>query len=301
MSRRLLALPLLLAGLALAAAGCGGSSDDSAGGTTPTGSTTATPKCDKASLELVNPDQVTIATDNPSFPPWFIGKQADSPWDPTTTPTKKGYEAAVAYAVAHKLGFTDAEVKWTVQQFTQLFKPGAKDYDFDINQVSYNPKRAQAVGFSDSYYPVEQAIVSTEGSKIAKAKTLADLKDAKFGVQIGTTSADVLNATVHPSKEPSVYSNSNDVVAALKGGQVDGVVVDYPTSLYMAYVQVPHGTIVGRLPRAPGAPEHFGLVTAKGSALIPCLNKALSELRADGTLKQLQNQWINGSAPPVLQ
>jgi len=295
--RRLLALPLLLACLALLAAGCGSSSDESSGSTT---STTAA-SCDKASLELVNTGQLTVATDNPSFPPWFIGKKADSPWDPTTPPTKKGYEAAVAYAVAHKLGFTDDQVKWTVQQFTQLFKPGAKSYDFDINQVSYSPKRAQAVGFTQSYYPVEQAIVSTEGSKIAKAKTLADLKDAKFGVQIGTTSADVLNATVHPSKEPSVYSNSTDIVSALKAGQVDGVVVDYPTSLYMAYVQVPHGTIVGRLPRGNGSPEHFGLVTSKGSALIPCLNKALSELQADGTLKQLQDKWINGSAPPVLQ
>ncbi len=289
----------MLAGLALAAAGCGGSSSDSAGETTSTTSTSAA-SCDKGSLELVNPGQLTVATDNPSFPPWFIGTKADSPWDPTTPPTKKGYEAAVAYAVAHKLGFTDDQVKWTVQQFTQLFKPGAKDYDFDINQVSYNPKRARAVDFSDSYYPVQQAIVSTEGSSIANAKTLAELKDAKFGVQIGTTSADVLNETVHPSKEPSVYSNSNDVVAALKAGQVDGVVVDYPTSLYMAYVQVPHGTIVGRLPRPAGAAEHFGLVTAKGSALIPCLNKAISELQADGTLKQLQDTWINGSAPPVL-
>src|SRR3954452_1178819 len=294
--RRLLALPLLLACLALLAAGCGSSSDESSGSTT---STTAA-SCDKASLELVNTGQLTVATDNPSFPPWFIGKKADSPWDPTTPPTKKGYEAAVAYAVARKLGFTDDQVKWTVQQFTQLFKPGAKSYDFDINQVSYSPKRAQAVGFTQSYYPVEQAIVSTEGSKIAKAKTLADLKDAKFGVQIGTTSADVLNETVHPSKEPSVYSNSNDVVAALKAGQVDGVVVDYPTSLYMAYVQVPHGTIVGRLPRSTTSPEHFGLVTAKGSALTACLNQALSKLDADGTLKQLQDKWINGSAPAVL-
>ena len=295
---RLLGLPVLVAALALLAAGCGGSSNDSSGDTS---STTATASCEKDTLDLTTPGKLTIATDNPSFPPWFIGKKADSPWDPTTPPTKKGYEAAVAYAVAKKLGFTDDQVKWTVAQFTQLFKPGSKPYDFDINQVSYSPKRASAVGFSDSYYPVQQAIVSTEGSKIAKAKTLADLKDAQFGAQIGTTSADVLKETVHPSKEVKIYSNSNDVVAAIKAGQVDGVVVDFPTSLYMAYVQVPHGTIVGRLPRPAGAQEHFGLVTAKGSELIPCLNKALSELTADGTLKQLQDKWINGSAPPVLQ
>ncbi|MGZ8688285.1 MAG: ABC transporter substrate-binding protein [Gaiellaceae bacterium] len=297
MQRRLLVLPVLLAGLALAAAGCGGSNDEASGDTT---STTAA-SCDKGSLELVEPGRLTIATDNPSFPPWFIGAKPDTPWDPTTTPTKKGYEAAVAYAVAQKLGFTDDEVKWTAQDFDQLFKPGAKDYDFDINQVSYNPKRASAVGFSDSYYGVEQAVVTTEGSKIASAKSLADLKVGKFGVQLGTTSADVLNATVNPTQEPSVYSDSNDVVSAIKAGQVDGIVVDYPSALYIAYVQLEKGAIVGRLPRASGDPEHFGLVTAKGSALIPCLNKAIGELRADGTLKQLEQKWITGSAPPVLQ
>jgi polar amino acid transport system substrate-binding protein len=297
--RRALLSALALSTLAVAAAACGGSSS-SAGSTTSTSGSTQAASCSKNTLELTTPGKLTIATDNPSFPPWFIGKQADSPWDPTTTPTKKGYEAGVAYAVAHKLGFTDPEVVWKVQQFTQLFKPGSKPYDFDINQVSYNPKRAKAVGFSDSYYDVEQAVVSYKGSKIANATSLADLKDAKLGYQIGTTSGDAITQTIKPSSSPSVYSNSNDVVSAIKARQVDGVVVDFPTALYMSAVQVPNGLIVGRLPSTGGQQEHFGLVTSKGSSLIPCLNKALSELRADGTLEQLQQKWIAGGAP-VLQ
>ncbi len=297
--RRALLSALALSTLAVAAAACGGSSSGS--GTTSTTGSTQAASCSKSTLELTTPGKLTIATDNPSFPPWFIGKKADSPWDPTTTPTKKGYEAGVAYAVAHKLGFTDPEVVWKVQQFTQLFKPGSKPYDFDINQVSYNPKRAKAVGFSDSYYDVEQAVVSYKGSKIANAKSLADLKDAKLGYQLGTTSGDAISETIKPSSSPSVYSNSNDVVSAIKAHQVDGIVVDYPTALYMAGVQVPNGLIVGRLPSTGGQQEHFGLVTAKGSSLIPCLNKALSQLRADGTLKQLQQKWINAGGPPVLQ
>jgi len=284
---------LLLASLAVLAASCGGSSSNT---TTTTGSA-QTASCSKATLELTTPGKLTIATDNPSFPPWFIGKKADSPWDPTTTPTKKGYEAGVAYAVAHKLGFTDQDVVWKVQQFTQLFKPGSKPYDFDINQVSYNPKRAKAVGFSNSYYDVEQAVVSYKGSKIANAKSLADLKDAKLGYQIGTTSGDAINDTIKPSQSANVYSDSNAVVAAIKAHQVDGVVVDFPTALYMSAVQVPNGVIVGRLPSTGGKQEHFGLVTSKGSSLVVCLNKALSELRADGTLNQLQQKWIAGGAP----
>jgi|tagenome__1003787_1003787.scaffolds.fasta_scaffold20986530_4 polar amino acid transport system substrate-binding protein len=297
--RRALVSAALLSTLAVVAA-CGGSSSDNAGGTSSTTGSTSAASCSKSSLELATPGKLTLATDNPAFPPWFIGKKADSPWDPTTPPTKKGYEAGVAYAVAKKLGFSDAQIVWKVQQFTQLFKPGSKPYDFDINQVSYNPKRAKAVGFSDSYYDVEQAVVSYKGSKIADAKSLADLKDAKLGYQLGTTSGDAISETIKPSSSASVYSNSNDVVSAIKAHQVDGIVVDFPTALYMSAVQVPNGLIVGRLPSTGGQQEHFGLVTSRGSSLIPCLNKALSELRSDGTLKQLQQQWIAGGAP-VLQ
>jgi polar amino acid transport system substrate-binding protein len=296
--RRALLSALALLTLALAAAACGGSSSSSDTTTTTTGTAQAA-SCSKDTLELTTPGKLTIATDNPSFPPWFVGKKADSPWDPTTPPTKKGYEAGVAYAVAKKLGFTDGDVVWKVQQFTQLFKPGSKPYDFDINQVSYNPKRAKAVGFSDSYYDVEQAVVSYKGSKIANAKSLADLKDAKLGYQIGTTSGDAISETIKPSKSPNVYSDSNAVVAAIKAHQVDGIVVDFPTALYMSGVQIPNGLIVGRLPSTGGQQEHFGLVTSKGSSLIACLNKSLSELRADGTLKQLQQKWIAGGSPEL--
>ena len=296
MRRWVLAL-LLLVGLGIAAARCGGDDDggNSAGGTTSAAS------CEKDSLDLTTPGKLTIATDNPSFPPWFIGKKADSPWDPTTPPTKKGYEAQVAYAVADKLGFADDEVVWKVAPFTTLFKPGSKDYDFDINQVSYSPVRAKAVGFSDSYYDVEQAVVTYKGSKIANAKSLADLKDAKLGAALGTTSYDTITEVVKPSQDPSVYDTNNDAISAIKAKQIDGIVVDYPTSLYMSAVQVPNGLIVGRLPRATSSKEHLGLVTTKGSPLIPCLNQALASLRTDGTLKQLQQKWIIGSAPPVLQ
>jgi polar amino acid transport system substrate-binding protein len=297
----LLALALVLA---LVAAGCGGDDDDGEAGGDTTGTTassTTGPSCDKASLDLKTPGSLTIATDNPSFPPWFEGPKKDEPWDPTTTPTKKGYEAEVAYAVAKQLGFTDEEVEWTVVPFNSLFRPGTKDFDFDINQVSYSPERAKALDFSDSYYEVEQALVSTKGSKIAGAKTLAELEDAKLGAQIGTTSYDTITDVIKPSPKPNVYDTNNDAVSALKGKLIDGIVVDYPTSLYMANVQVPNGTIVGRVASAAGSDEHFGLVTEKGSSLVPCLNQAIAALQQDGTLDRLEKKWVTGSAPPVLQ
>jgi polar amino acid transport system substrate-binding protein len=291
MRKALLLLPLALV-LALAAAACGSDDDNgSAGGTT----TAAAASCDKGSLETVTSGQLTIGTDNPAFPPWFEGKGEFEPWDPTTTPTKKGYEAETAYAVAHELGFTDDEIKWVAVPFDQSFRPGNKNFDFDVNQISYLPARAKNVDFSASYYDVEQAVVAFASNPISKAKSIADLKKYKLGAQIGTTSLNTINDTIQPDKEPSVFSTNNDALSGLKAKQVDGVVVDFPTALYMANAQLKGGTVVGRF--AADGKEYFGLVLAKDSPLTSCVNEALQRVKDAGTLDQLQQKWLGGSAP----
>jgi polar amino acid transport system substrate-binding protein len=289
------ALVLLVLGLGLVvAAGCGGDDDENGGaaGTT----TAAEASCDKGSLDLVTAGQLTIGTDNPAFPPWFEGTGEFEPWDPTTEPTKKGYEQETAYAIASELGFTDAEVKWVVVPFNQSFRPGPKSFDFDINQISYSAERASAVDFSDSYYDVEQAIVTVEGSEIANASSIAGLKGAKLGAQIGTTSLDAINDTIQPSQEPSVYDTNNDAISGLKARQIDGIVADFPTTLFMAAVQLDNGKVVGRLAAPPGG-EYFGVVLERGSALTRCVNEALVAIKEDGTLDRLEQQWLTGSAP----
>jgi len=295
--RKLLPLLVLSGGLLLAA-GCGSDDDEGDGGSAGGTTTEQAASCDKDSLELVNAGQLTIGTDNPAFPPWFEGTKEFDPWDPTTEPTKKGYEQEVAYGIAKELGFTDDEVKWKVVPFNQSFKPGPKTFDFDINQISYKTERAEAVDFSESYYDVEQAIVTVEGSKIANAKSVADLKDAKLGAQIGTTSLEAINDTIQPGSEASVYDTNNDVVAAIKAKQIDGVVVDFPTGLYMAFVQLEEegGSVIGRLPAEEGG-EYFGVVLEKDSALTECVNEAIAALRDDGTIDQLEQKWLGGSAP----
>jgi polar amino acid transport system substrate-binding protein len=285
----------LIAVLALTAAACG--SDDETT-TTPAGTeTAAADPCAKDQLTLVSQGQLTIATDNPGFPPWFQDAEG-APWDPTTEPTKEGYEAAVAYAVAEEMGFTDDEVQWVVVPFNNVFKPGPKDFDFDINQVSYAPKRDEAVDFSDSYYDVEQAVVALKDSELAGAQSLADLKSAKLGAQVGTTSYDAIVNVIQPDEDPAVFDRNIDAITALKNGQIDGLVVDFPTSLYVTAVQVPKGTIVGRL---PAGEEYFGLVFEDGNPLRDCVNEALAALHENGTIEQLQDEWINASAPPVLE
>jgi polar amino acid transport system substrate-binding protein len=293
--RKRIVFALLVAILALLASACG--SDEESSGTTPAATATAD-ACAKDQLNLQTAGQLTIGTDNPAFPPWFEDAKG-APWDPTTEPTKRGYEAAVAYAVAGKLGFSDDEVKWTVVPFNNVFKPGAKDFDFDINQVSFTEKRDRAVDFSDSYYDVEQAVVTLKSSKYANSASLADLKDAKFGAAVGTTSLDTITNTVQPNDDPNVYDTNNDAISALKNGQIDALVTDFPTTGYITAVQVPNSKVVGRLPAAGG--EHFGLVFEEGNPLRDCSNDAIADLRADGTIDRLAEKWIASSAPPVLQ
>ena len=271
--------------LALLIAGCGESKKSS-------GSTLES--CDKADLELVEPGRLTVGTDNPAFPPWFGGTPPKgSIWKVSDPSSGEGFESAIVYEVASRLGFAKDEVNWIVVPFEQSFKPGSKPFDFDINEISYTPQRAKAVDFSDSYYDVNQALVAIKGTPITKAKTLADLKPYKFGVQIGTTSFDYVDQNIEPDKQPSVYNNSNDVNSGLKSHGVDGIVTDLPTAYYITGAeQVPNSVIVGQFPTVGGTPEHFGLVLAKDSALTPCVNNALGDIGAD-ELASIQATWLS--------
>ena len=289
--RRWFALSLVAA-VAFAAAGCGGSSNKPAGGTTTSGSS-----CAKADLNLVNAGQLTVGTDNAAYPPWFGGKEK-SPWKVSDPRSGQGFESAVAYAVAGQLGFAKVDVKWVVVPFNTSFAPGPKKFDFDINEISYTPARAKVVDFSDSYYNVNQAIVVKKGTKIASAASVADLKPYKLGVQIGTTSYQYIKDHIKPSKQPAVYDTNDAAVAALKNGQTDGLVVDLPTAFYVTAAQVPNSEILGQFPTSTTG-EHFGMVFQKGNSLVRCVNQALAKLKSDGTLTQIQDKWLSkvGGAP----
>ena len=301
--RKLLTL-LLLVTLLGVAAGCGGDDEEPEAdvgaptGAVDTGAAEPDP-CAPEELELVSDGTLTIGTDNPAFPPWFQDAEG-APWDPTTEPTQQGYEAAVAYAVAEELGFSDDQVEWMVVPFDNVFRPGPKPFDFDINQVSFTDERDQAVDFSDSYYDVQQAVVTLESSDYAGATSLADLQGAKLGAPVGTTSFDVIESTIAPGEDPAVFNTLNDAVSALSNRQVDGIVVDLPTSFFITAVQVPNGQIVGQV--AAESQEYFGMVFEEGNPLRDCVNEALAALREDGTLDQIEQEWITDRAnAPVLE
>jgi polar amino acid transport system substrate-binding protein len=273
---------ILAVGLALSVAACGSSSDESTGSTT--GAVSAT-DCTPAKLDTLSKGELTIATDKPAYPPYFEDD------DPTNG---KGFESAVAYAIAKQLGFSKAEVKWTIEPFNSSYAPGPKDFDFDVNEISITPQREKAVDFSAPYYTANQAVVALKGSDAAGAKSLSELQDARIGVQIGTTSLEAVEDQIEPSADPQVFNSSSDVVTALKNGQVDVVVVDLPTALYVTAVQVPNAKVTGQFP-APGG-DQWGALLDKGSSLTACVSRAIEDMRASGELQSINQRWMSQAA-----
>jgi len=273
--RRLFLLAIPLSALALTATATGGRTVAS------------------ASCPTVTSGVFTVGTDNPAYPPWFGGSPAKgSKWKISEPTSGKGFESAVAYAVAKQLGYPRAKVVWNYTPFARSYAPGKKAFDVDINEISYTPARAKVVDFSSSYYDVAQAVVANKGTKAAAVRSLAGLRGLKLGVQIGTTSYDAIKNDIKPSSPPRVYDTNDKAVFALKSKQIDGLVVDLPTAFYVTAVQVPNGKIIGQLPTKTGG-ERFGMVLQQGSPLTACVNRALAKLKANGTLKRIQETWLS--------
>jgi polar amino acid transport system substrate-binding protein len=231
--------------------------------------------------------KLTVATDNPVYTPWFVGNKPAN---------GKGFESALAYAIAKTLGISKANVVWTYEPFDNSYTPGPKKFDFDINEISYTAQRARAVTFSESYYDVTQSIVALKGSVVAKKHTPSDLKTYLYGDQIGTTGLAYIYNKIHPTQQTRVYSTLDTAVAALESGQINAIVVDTPDGQYMASSEVenskkkPDGVQVGQF---PSTGEHYGLLFKRGNPLVGCINVALNTLKSNGTLASLTTKWLN--------
>ena len=267
---------VIVLGGALAA--CGSSGGGSGG------STTSAPasSCSKSGMQhlLYKPGVLTVATDNPVYPPWFI----------KNTPSNgKGYESAVAYAIAAKLGFPKSKLVWVHEPFLKAIAPGPKAFDFDINEVSVTPARAKVVTFSTSYYPVQQAIVARKGTPIATKHSPAQLKTYLYGDQIGTTGLTYITSKIQPTQQPKVFDTLSQSAAALEAGRIDALITDTPTAQYMTTQQLKHTVLVAQFPTVG---EHYGLVFAKDNPLVKCVNSAIASLQSDGTLTALQKRYL---------
>jgi len=287
MRRRTSTLAVLAA--ATLAAGCA-VQDDGDAASSSAGSSPAS--CTPGDLPTTDDGTLTIATDEPAYEPWF------SDDDPANG---KGYEAAVGYAIADQLGYAEDDVTWVRARFDSVISPGPKSFDLDLNQFGITEERKQAVDFSSSYYDVTQAVITTSGSPAAGATGLADLKGLRIGAQVATTSLDALTDVIDPDGDPVVFNTNDDAKLALQNGQVDAIVVDLPTAFYITAAELDDGVIVGQLPNSGTGAEQFGALLEKGSPLTGCVTQAVDALREDGTLADLQQQWLSDVADaPVL-
>jgi polar amino acid transport system substrate-binding protein len=246
-------------------AGCGGPAQESG----------STDRCDMQDPPLYTEGVLTVATDRPAYRPWFKGSPKNY----------SGYEGDVANEVAKRM---DLPIKWVVEPFNKSYAPGAKDYDFDINQITITPEREKAVEFSDGYFDNAQGVLVLKDNPAADAKSVSDLKDLTIGAQVGTTALDFVNETVKPSREPKVYDTTNDARSALESGQIDAFVTDLVTTVYLRDFEIDGSTVIGKYPRN----EQFGMLLEKGNPLVGCVNEALTSMKEDGTLKKLEEKHL---------
>jgi len=270
-------IPLLLTALVITA--CSSSSDE--------GATSESTTCSPESLATVEAGVLTIATGEPAYYPWVIDDAPES---------GEGFEPAVAYAVASELGYDQSAVKWVRTTFDGAIAPGPKNFDFNIQQYSITEDRAKVVDFSSAYYKSNQSIVSFQGSKIEGVTSIADLKakNPKLGAAVASTSLDAIENQL--GLKPQVFNDNAAAVAALKNGQIDGLVVDLPTAFYLSAVEVPKGIIVGQLENSESADAGAGLLLAKDSPITSCVTKAVDTIRDNGTLSAITEKWLAATA-----
>jgi polar amino acid transport system substrate-binding protein len=260
--RRIILIGLLFAALLLA--GCGGQSAEESG---------STDRCNMQDPPLYTDGVLTAATDKPAYPPWFKGSPKNY----------SGYEGDVAKQVAKRM---ELPIKWVVEPFNKSYAPGAKDFDFYIGQVTITPEREKAVEFSKGYFQNTQGVLVMKDNPASGAKSISDLKDLTIGAQVGTTALDFVNETVKPVEEP--YDTTNDAKSALEGGQIDALVTDLVTTVYLRDFEIKGSTVIGQYPRS----EEFGILLEQNNQLVGCVNEALTSMKEDGTLKKLKKKYL---------
>ena len=268
----------------LTLAACGG--DDSS-------SSNAEGTSTESDCATIAEGKLTIGTGSPAFSPWVENDAPES---------GEGFEAAVGMAIAAELGYEGESVVWVRTTFDEAIAPGEKNFDFNMQQYSITPEREETISFSDPYYSSNQAIVALADSPAEGATTVADLVDVKFGAQAGTTSLTFINEIIKPTNEPFVYDDNAGAKAALEAGQIDAIVVDLPTALYISAVEIEGTSVIGQFPgSAGGLTDDFGAVFTKDNPLVACVNTALAALKESGELAKIEQTWLSdNNGVPVI-
>jgi polar amino acid transport system substrate-binding protein len=262
--------------------------------------------CTPETLETLTAGQLTIGTDNPAFPPYWDPPTDDEeptdPWELGDPYNQRGFEGAVAWAIAEELGFAEDAVSFVPVPFDNSFAPGEKEFDFYLAQVSFAEDRATQVDMSDGYFFSNQALVANAETPITDVTSIADVAEFRLGVQAATTALTYVEEQIQPTQDPMVYSSNTDAITALNAGQIDGIVVDLPTAFFITAVQMDNGVVVGQFPAVGDEQEYFSLVLELDSPLTDCVNQAIAALDESGELEEITTEWMSENAgAPVLE
>jgi polar amino acid transport system substrate-binding protein len=251
---------------------------------------------EETSITTVTPGKLTIGTGLPAYEPWVVGDAPES---------GEGFEAAVAYAIAAELGFAAEDVVWVRTTFEEAIAPGAKNFDFNLQQYTITEERKANVDFSEAYYVTTQAVVTVKGSQAEGVTDLAGLKGLLIGAASGTTSFTAIEDIIAPTGGAQAFNSNDDAKAALAAGSIDAIVVDLPTAFFLGsapaeYGGIDNGLVIGQLSGA-GVGDSFGLVLDKGSALTAAVSAAIKTLRDSGKLAELEKKWLTDAGAPILK
>jgi polar amino acid transport system substrate-binding protein len=230
---------------------------------------------------LVTPGQLTVGTGDPVFPPWMLNN------DPAGG---EGFENGLVYALAAEMGFAPEQVVWVGLTFEQTIAPGAKPFDFAIQQISVTEARAQVVSFSQVYFQPDKAVIALPGSPVVGATSFAELQGARWGAVIGTTDLAYLE-TILGIDDAAVYDDQIGVFQAMQAGQIDATLAALPTALFATAVQIPEAGIVAILPPDANDRGH-GLLFEFGNPLVEWVDEALSAVIAAGVVEELKARYL---------
>ncbi len=289
MKRQIFAATAMV-GLLLAACGDDTTTSDTAAPATTVAAadTTAAPAAGgdaKACAEgkTLKPGQLTIATGDPAFPPYVLDNAPES---------GQGFEAAVALAVAKELGF-EGKVEWVRTSFDTAVAGSESTNDFNLQQFTINDERKQVVSFSDPYYTANQAVLGYADGPGKDVTKLSDLKSLRLGAAAGTTSLQFILDVIKPDAEPFAFNSNADAKTALDNKQIDAIITDLPTGLYISAVEIEGTKVFGQFPiDAGGAGDQWGLLLTKGNPLTECTSLAIANLTASGELATITEKWM---------
>lgn len=248
--------------------------------------------CSPARMKTVTNGKLTIATDNPALEPWFVANNPSS---------GEGFESGIGYDVAVALGYSPHNVVWRRASFSDIIAAGPKTFDFALDEVTIRPERQKKVDFSGPYFDVTQAVVAKEKNRIAKVRTIPELRGARLGAMAGTTSYAAILQVIKPTVAPVKYPSMSAAIAAVQAGKIDALVTDLPTAFYIAQGdRLVDSTVIGQLPARQGA-EQVAAVLPKGSTNTPCISAAIDKIRADGKLDFLRQRWLVYKGAPLLK